>query len=236
MIPGRATRHRQRPHQAPRARERRAQRGHVLGRLRPSARITDAAGYHATYSRPTPGARTTASTIVGWDDAYPARQLPGRCGGCRRQTARSSCATAGATAGATAATSGSPTTTGRSPASRGSAATAARPPTPCVEDTRQLRPRLPVRQARRHRPLGLRQHPRAGAPTGSRRRRRRRSPPPASTRSPPSTRYEVWAGRTLRVPQPARLRHRRAAGLHHRAALDHACVSTPAGASWSPSS
>ena len=51
-----------------------------------------------------------------------------------------------------------------------------------------------------------------------------------------STRYEVWAGRTLLEPEPAGLGDRRAPGLPDRPLRQEAARVRAAGRSWSPSS
>ena len=159
--------------------------------------VTDVAGYHATYYLDRRWGENHGVTIVGWDDAYPGRQVPGRrrssAGGRRLPRAQH----LGRRAGAKTAPSGSPTTTSRSPATRDSAATAARPPTRSsktppttlapTSTTSSASPTTGASTARG-----------CGAPTGSPPRRRRSSPPPGFYALSSSTRYEVWAGRTLR--------------------------------------
>ena len=121
---------RQRHHQAARARERRAQRRHVLG----GERLQRASGRHGRHPAGLlPGrqdGREPRRGHRGLGRPVPCGQLRRRLGPAAGSRARSSCATAGAPAGATAATSGSPTSTARSPAIRGWAATAEPRPTP----------------------------------------------------------------------------------------------------------
>ena len=156
MIPGRATRTRQRPHQAARARERRPERRHVLGlvSLQRDPRTTPAYPRRRTTSDAR-GGENHGVDIVGWDDAYPGATSRQRGRTARRQRRVPRAQQLGRRLRGRTATSGSPTTTGRSPATRGSAATAAALRTPVVEDVGQLLAHLPVRQAGRHRPLGL---------------------------------------------------------------------------------
>ena len=127
------------------------QRGHRR-RRRPRRRTTST----------TPRARTTASTVVGWDDAYPASNFTGDAGqppGDGAFLVRNSWGSGWGEDGyfwvsyydrSFARDQGL--------GGYGGATSYAR-----RRGHRQLRAHLPVRQARRHRPLGLRQHARWGA-------------------------------------------------------------------------
>ena len=128
---------RQRPHQATRARERGAQRRHVLGESAFGEFEDATSAIQAAYYLGADG-RTTAWTWSAGTTRTLGATSTDRTAA-RRAQAPSSCATAGAPPGATGATSGSPTTTGRSPATRALAATAGAPPTRLRRGRRQAR-------------------------------------------------------------------------------------------------
>ena len=187
MIPGRVERPGQRPHQAARARERRAQRRHVVGSTRRTSRPTTRLTPRTT--SPRPWARTTA-----WPSSAgttPTRRptsapLTGQPPGDGAFLVRNSWGSA----------------LGRGRLLLGLLLRRVVRPRPgpgrlrrrdvllARRGRRQLLAGLPVRQARRHRPLGLQQLARVGRQPVHGGGRRRPSPPPASTRSarPPGTR------------------------------------------------
>ena len=135
--------------------------------------------------------------IVGWDDQYPARTSAARTAG-RRAPARSSCATAGAPGSATGATSGSPTGTARSRATRASAASAGATP------TRASRTRTTTPASTSTTTLGVTDHWGYGAAVAWGAARYTATATQAVSAAgfytlSSSTRYQVWAGPTLKT-------------------------------------